>query len=97
MEAQATVEEVGLDQHQYQEGAQEVQERFQAQVLGQGQEVLLRLAQVREQVLVLEAQVRVLVAVMAQVEAQVLDLALGVGLQQVVREQGQVELVRVKE
>ena len=86
--------EVGQDLYQYQEEEQEVQAQARTQVLEQGQEVLLRLAQVREQVLVLEAQMRILAGVMAQAEAQVLDLALGVGLQQVVLERGQVVLAR---
>jgi len=38
---------------------------------------------------VLEAQVRALAGVMAQAEEQVLTLALGVGLEQVVLERGQ--------
>jgi hypothetical protein len=92
--AQVMAEEVGQDLYQYQEEEQEVQAQARTQVLEQGQEVLLRLAQVREQVLVLEAQMRILAGVMEQAEAQVLDLALGVGLQQVVLERGQVVLAR---
>jgi hypothetical protein len=68
----------------------------QAQVLVQGQEVLLLLARVREQVLVLEALVKALAGVMEQAQAEVLDLALGVGLQQVVLERGQQVLARVQ-
>lgn len=68
----------------------------QAQVLAQGQEVLLLLARVREQALVLEALVKALAGVMEQVQAEVLDLALGVGLQQVVLERGQQVLARVQ-
>jgi hypothetical protein len=63
----------------------------------QGQEALLLLARVREQALVLEAQVKVLAAVLEQAQAQALDLALGVGLQQVVLEQGQQVLVQGQE
>jgi hypothetical protein len=72
--------------------AQVPHQQGRAQALAQGQEVLLQLARVREQVLVLEAQVRALAGVMAQAEEQVLTLALGVGLRQVVLEQGQVVL-----
>ena len=87
-------QELPLQEAQEQEQVAPQQE--QAQVLVQGQEVLLLLARVREQVLVLEALVKALAGVMEQAQAQVLDLALGVGLQQVVLEQGQVELVRVQ-
>jgi hypothetical protein len=62
----------------------------------QGQEALLLLAKVREQVHLLEVLLRVQAGVLAQVEAEVLDLALGVGLHQVVGPQGQVELLRVQ-
>jgi hypothetical protein len=72
---------------------QEVQAQ-QEEVLLQGQEALLVLAKVREQVRLLEALVRAQAGVLAQVEAEVLDLALGVGLQQVVLERGQVVLAR---
>jgi hypothetical protein len=74
---------------------QEVQAQ-QEEVLLQGQEALLVLARVREQVRLLEALVRAQAGVLAQVEAEVLDLALGVGLQQVVLERGQVVLARVQ-
>ena len=60
------------------------------------QEALLVLAKVREQVRLLEALVRAQAGILAQVEAEVLDLALGVGLQQVVLERGQVVLARVQ-
>ena len=76
---------------------QELQQEVQAQqeeVLLQGQEALLVLAKVREQVRLLEALLRAQAGVLAQVEAEVLDLALAVGLQQVVLEQGQVVLAR---
>jgi GMP synthase PP-ATPase subunit len=66
-------------------------------VLLQGQEALLLLAKVREQVLRLEVLLRAQAGVLAQVEAEVLDLALGVGLHQVVLEQGQLVLARVQE
>jgi hypothetical protein len=72
---------------------QEVQAQ-QEEVLLQGQEALLVLAKVREQVRLLEALLRAQAGVLAQVEAEVLDLALAVGLQQVVLEQGQVVLAR---
>ena len=83
---QAQVQQEALEQEQV------APQQERAQVLEQGQVVLLQLARVREQVLVLEAQVRILAGVMAQAEAQVLDLALGVGLRQVVLERGQVVL-----
>jgi hypothetical protein len=67
------------------------------EVLLRAQEVLLQLAQAQERVRVLEALLRVQEQVLVQVQAEVLDLALVVGLQQVVREQGQVELARVQE
>jgi hypothetical protein len=67
------------------------------EVLLRAQEVLLQLAQAQERVRVLEALLRVQEQVLVQVQAEVLDLALAVGLQQVVLEQGQVELVRVRE
>jgi hypothetical protein len=70
--------------------------RQEQEVLLQGQEVLLLLARVREQALVLEALVKALAGVMEQAQAEVLDLALGVGLQQVVLEQGQLVLARVQ-
>jgi len=69
-------------------------QELQQEVLLQGQEVLLLLEQAQAKVQVLEALLRVQVVVLAQVEAEVLDLALAVGLQQVVGPQGQVELVR---
>jgi hypothetical protein len=65
-------------------------------VLLQGQEALLLLAKVREQVLRLEVLLRAQAGVLAQVEAEVLDLALGVGLQQVVLERGQQVLAQVQ-
>jgi hypothetical protein len=93
-------------QVQVQEQVQELQEQElplqeglppqQAQVLAQGQEVLLLLAKVREQVLVLEALVKALAGVMEQAQAEVLDLALGVGLRPLVLEQGQQVLARVQ-
>ena len=87
-------QELPLQEAQAQEQVAPQQE--QAQVLVQGQEVLLLLARVREQVLVLEALVKALAGVMEQAQAEVLDLALGVGLQQVVLEQGQQVLARVQ-
>jgi hypothetical protein len=92
-------------QVQVQEQVQELQEQElplleaqppQQEVLLQGQEALLLLAKVREQVIRLEVLLRAQAGVLAQVEAEVLDLALGVGLQQVVLEQGQVALVKVQ-
>jgi len=80
-----------------QEQGQELQQEVQAQqreVLLQGQEALLLLEQVREQVQLLEALLRAQAGVLAVVEEEVLELALAVGLQQVVGPQGQVELVR---
>jgi hypothetical protein len=94
VQVQAQVQELEEQELPLQEGLPPQQER--AQALAQGQEVLLQLARVREQVLVLEAQVRALAGVMAQAEEQVLDLALGVGLRQVVLERGQQVLVQVK-
>jgi hypothetical protein len=67
---------------------------LQQEVLLQGQEALLLLEQVREQVRLLEALLRAQAGVLAVVEEEVLDLALAVGLQQVVLEQGQVVLAR---
>jgi hypothetical protein len=72
---------------------QEVQVQ-QEEVLLQGQEALLVLAKVREQIQLLEALLRAQAGVLAQVEEEVLDLALAVGLRQAVGPQGQVELVR---
>jgi hypothetical protein len=74
---------------------QEVQVQ-QEEVLLQGQEALLVLAKVREQVRLLEVLLRAQAGVLAQVEEEVLELALGVGLQQVVLERGQVVLARVQ-
>jgi hypothetical protein len=71
--------------------------RQEQEVLLQGQEALLLLAKVREQVVRLEVLLRAQAGVLAQVEAEVLDLALGVGLRQVVLEQGQLVLARVQE
>ena len=88
-----------LEAHQLSPQGQELQQEVQArqeEVLLQGQEALLVLARVREQVRLLEALVRAQAGVLAQVEAEVLDLALGVGLQQVVLERGQVVLARVQ-
>ena len=90
-------EPLPLEAHQLNPQGQELQQEVQAQqeeVLLQGQEALLVLAKVREQVRLLEALVRAQAGVLAQVEAEVLDLALGVGLQQVVLERGQVVLAR---
>ena len=67
-------------------------QELQQEVLLQGQEALQVLAKVREQVQLLEVLLRAQAGVLAQVEAEVLDLALAVGLQQVVLEQGQVVL-----
>jgi hypothetical protein len=64
------------------------------EVLPQGQEVLQVLAQVRQQVQLLEALLRAQAGVLLQVQEQVLELALGVGLQQVVLERGQVLLAQ---
>ena len=94
MQVQEQVRELEEQELPLQEGLLPQQE--QAQVLAQGQEVLLLLAKVREQALVLEALVKALAGVMEQVQAEVLDLALGVGLQQVVLEQGQQVLARVQ-
>jgi hypothetical protein len=74
---------------------QEVQVQ-QEEVLLQGQEALLVLAKVREQAQVLEVLLRAQAGVLAQVEAEVLELALAVGLQQVVLERGQVVLARAQ-
>jgi Zn finger protein HypA/HybF involved in hydrogenase expression len=74
---------------------QEVQVQ-QEEVLLQGQEALLVLAKVREQAQVLEVLLRAQAGVLAQVEAEVLELALAVGLQQVVLERGQVVLERAQ-
>jgi Zn finger protein HypA/HybF involved in hydrogenase expression len=74
---------------------QEVQVQ-QEEVLLQGQEALLVLAKVREQAQVLEVLLRAQAGVLAQVEAEVLELALAVGLQQVVLERGQVVLERAR-
>jgi hypothetical protein len=87
-------QELPLQEAQAQEQVAPQQEQA---VLLQGQEVLLLLAQVREQVLRLEVLLRAQAGVLAQVEAEVLDLALGVGLRQVVLEQGQLVLARVQE
>jgi hypothetical protein len=89
---QALGQELQSEAQALQQEAQVPHQQGRAQVLEQGQVVLLQLARVREQVLVLEAQVRALAGVMAQAEEQVLTLALGVGLRQVVLEQGQVVL-----
>ena len=69
-------------------------QELQREVLLQGQEALQALAKVREQVQLVEVLLRAQAGVLAQVEAEVLDLALAVGLQQVVLEQGQVVLAR---
>jgi len=90
-------EPLPLEAHQLNPQGQELQQEVQAQqeeVLLQGQEALLVLAKVREQVQLLEVLLRAQAGVLAQVEAEVLDLALAVGLQQVVLEQGQVVLGR---
>ena len=90
-------ESLPLEAHQLSPQGQELQQEVQAQqeeVLLQGQEALLVLAKVREQVQLLEALLRAQAGVLAQVEAEVLDLALAVGLRQVVLEQGQVVLAR---
>lgn len=92
-------EPLPLEAHRLNPLGQGLQQEVQAQqeeVLLQGQEALLVLAKVREQVRLLEALVRAQAGVLAQVEAEVLDLALGVGLQQVVLERGQVVLARVQ-
>ena len=86
------------EQAQGQELPQEIQVQ-QREVLLEGrlvraQAVLALLERVQVQVQGLEALLREQVQVLAQVEAQVLDLALGVGLQQLVLEQGQVVLVQ---
>ena len=73
------------------------QEVQQQEVLLRGQEVLLVLEKAQVQVRALEALLRAQAGVLAVVEEQVLELALAVGLRQVVLERGQVELVRVKE
>ena len=99
MQVQAQVRELEEQELPLQEGLlpqQEAPQQEQA-VLLQGQEVLLLLAKVREQVLRLEVLLQAQAGVLAQVEAEVLDLALGVGLQQVVLEQGQLVLARVQE
>jgi len=61
------------------------------------QEVLVLLEQVRAQVPLLEALVRAQVGVLAQVQEEVLGLAVAVGLQRVVELYGQDELVLEKE
>jgi hypothetical protein len=61
---------------------QEVQVQ-QEEVLLQGQEALLVLEQAQGQVQLLEALVRAQAGVLAQVEAEVLELALAVGLERV--------------
>jgi hypothetical protein len=88
-----------LEAHQLSPQGQELQQEVQAQqeeVLLQGQEALLVLEQPQGQVQLLEALVRAQAGVLAQVEEEVLELALGVGLQQVVLERGQVVLARVQ-
>jgi hypothetical protein len=95
-EQELPLQEGLLLQQEAQAQEQVVPQQEQAQVLVQGQEVLLLLARVREQVLVLEALVKALAGVMEQAQAEVLDLALGVGLQQVVLERGQQVLARVQ-
>jgi hypothetical protein len=95
-EQELPLQEGLLLQQEALEQEQVAPQQEQAQVLVQGQEVLLLLARVREQVLVLEALVKALAGVMEQAQAEVLDLALGVGLQQVVLEQGQQVLARVQ-
>jgi GMP synthase PP-ATPase subunit len=92
VQVQAQVRELEEQELPLQEAQAQEQE-----VLLQGQEALLLLAKVREQVLRLEVLLRAQAGVLAQVEAQVLDLALEVGLQQVVLEQGQLVLARVQE
>jgi hypothetical protein len=92
-------EALPLEAHQSNLQGQGLQQEAQVQqeeVLLQGQEALLVLAKVREQVQLLEALLRAQAGVLAQVEAEVLELALGVGLQQVVLERGQVVLARAQ-
>jgi hypothetical protein len=69
---------------------QEVQVQ-QEEALLQGQEALLVLEQAQGQVRLLEALVRAQAGVLAQVEAEVLDLAQAVGVSRVAEEQGQDE------
>ena len=72
-------------------------QELQQEVLLRAQEVLLQLGQAQQRVRVLEALLQVQEQVLEQVQEEVLDLALVAGLQQVVQEQGQVELARVQE
>jgi hypothetical protein len=95
-EQELPLQEGLLPQQEAQAQVQVVPQQEQA-VLLQGQEALLLLAKVREQVIRLEVLLRAQAGVLAQVEAEVLDLALGVGLRQVVLEQGQLVLARVQE
>ena len=95
-EQELPLQEGLLPRQEAQAQEQVAPQQEQALALVQGQEVLLLLARVREQVLVLEALVKALAGVMEQAQAQVLDLALGVGLQQVVLERGQQVLARVQ-
>jgi hypothetical protein len=79
-------EPLPLEAHQLNPQGQELQQEVQAQqeeVLLQGQEALLVLEQAQGQVRLLEALVRAQAGVLAQVEAEVLDLALAVGLERV--------------
>jgi hypothetical protein len=97
MEVQQEVAPLLEQEVPQQEQGQELQQEAQAQqreVLLQGQEALLLLEQVREQVRLLEALLRAQAGVLAVVEEEVLELALAVGLQQVVGPQGQVALGR---
>jgi hypothetical protein len=58
------------------------------------QQALVQLAEAQALMVGLEVRMKALVGVMAQVEAEVLDLALALGLRQAVLEQGQVVLVQ---
>jgi hypothetical protein len=99
MEVQQEVAPLLEQEIAQQEQGQELQQEVQVQqreVLLQGQEALLLLERVREQVRLLEVLLRAQAGVLAVVEEEVLDLALAVGLQQVVGPQGQAELKRVQ-
>jgi hypothetical protein len=58
------------------------------------QQALVQLAEAQALMVGLEVRMKALVEVMVQVEAEVLDLALALGLRQAVLEQGQVVLVQ---
>ena len=79
-------EALPLEAHQSNPQGQGLQQEVQVQqqeVLLQGQEALLVLEQAQGQVQLLEALVRAQAGVLAQVEAEVLELVLAVGLERV--------------